>query len=1228
LSEQLSPSEERLLDLLRAGAVAPEVLSEALEDFTARRAAGETLSLGPYLVSAGHVSVTTVQELLAGGDAPDQRDPQIAVELPALPETPGEDSEDRPRNGRSTGARSRRAKRSSGRAERPRARSTRARRSLEPDARGTGKRRRSARAAPPVVKEPAAKKLEELDDEEEGRTARFSPEDLAAASRGESERLQPLAADERTRGFDPEALAASSRRGNDKKGPLLLPILAGAALLVVLVGYVALREPDEIEPLPPPVSPSVALTAPTPGASPSPGGTPAATPDALAERLGDLLQAAGKLEEREDYQGALALYRQVPPELRARAQEALEKNQRRLQQLQRFKVDAAAAVATLRELEVGTPNVAARRKREAAVGTAEALLGGASADQSQTPAAGRLRGALAEVTAAKAGPKALGHDRPQEPAERRKRFEVGAREGARIVAAMKAGIRQARAKAQERRQAAAARVTKRSRESPITAEVGGVSFSKAYVSRYDAQGFSLRANDREVAFDWSRIVASDAQLALRVRRLAIAPKDGRDQLEFGRWCLVNRLWEAAKDAFRRAVLLDAHLKSRVPDVGRIARASQVFRGKVLRTGSSLELSYDFHLPAHNADWTLGGGAQGGVDAERKAYVVRGRGMRMAAMREVGWERTLLIRAVALTHASARSLIGITFQAGTPGEVSYLVGVDPRAKTVLLLRRQDKKLVVLERKPHEAGQRAVLTLACGADSLEARVDDATKFRVAIPSDWGRTRVLIGGSLDRDGQAAFSNVSLSGQARRDWIRKAFGAFDDHLRAYLARTDELELFARPGGRPAAQALSAEDDWGLTGVTDQALAEDRRARIKLALGKPLDLLAASNTFQRALELAPSFAAARYRRGLALERLGRADLALKELRRAAEDAPHFYEARAAEARILARDGQLDEALKVIGAALRERPDYPPGLSAKALIHFRRGELEETQELLDLALALDPWDDEVRAFRRNVRNVRRGPPWERSFREETVHYRVLTDISQVRGRDYADQLETIREFYAEVFGVEGQVRARRATVLIFDTEEGFQAYADLTTDDRVESLLGYYLPRYDQLLLYEGRDDASGDATRRVLYHEAFHQFIYPLIPDLPYWVNEGLADYFSATEIQNGTVISRGASLPARLRDLRRYVQERGRPLSPSGLMRETPSEFYSGPVAVKYAQAWAMVHFFLHGEGGDYLDRFQRYLGALREGETPTDAYEAAFAGLDWKAFERDWWKHVKGL
>ena len=1244
MSELLSVAEGRLLDLLRAGAVPADDLAEAMKEFIARREAGQEEALGPYLVAEGLISVTTVQRLLGGGDSPEHTSERVAVELPALPDVP---RAERPGASGRTPRGSRRAKRGSGRADRP-ARSTRARRSAEGDegtgsrgtgsrgtgSRGTGsrgrasgKRRRATGATP--VQAAAAPEADEHDID--ARTARFDPKHLAAASLGESDRLRPIPAeDERTRAFDPDALAASSRKAPKRRPAILLPALMGGAVLVVGLGYAGLSEPDEIEPLPPPATAQSSPTAaqPRPSALLSPSETPTGQLEA-EPAFAALAKEASALESREDYAGALAIYRKASPELRARLHAEIEAAERRLDGLARFKTAAESATAVLEGLEVGTPNVADRRQLEAAVAQAEALLEGAGPDLNQAPAARRLQESLEAVTAARGNQKLPGHDQRKEPLERQQRFEAGAREGARIVAAMRAGITQAKEKAGLRGRAAASRVRKRSRAAPLTLEVGGVKFKDAVVVRYDAQGFSLRSRGKEVAFDWSRIVAQDSQFALRVRRLAVGQKDALGQLDFGRWCLVNRLWDAAQEAFRGAVLLDARLKSRIPDVGRIARSSQVFRGKVQRTGNALELSYGFHLPAHNADWNLGGGARGGVDAERKLYVVRGRGMSLAALREVGWERTLLVRGVALLDPRARSLVGVTFHAGKgPEEVSYLVGIDPRAEEVLLLRRQNKKLTVVDRKPLEIRKQATLTIACSEGQLEARVDTKTLFRVGIPTDWGRTRVLVGGALEKDGVAAFRNVTISGHARRDWIRKAYGAFEDHLRAYMARTDELELYARPSGRRPIQKLSAEDEWGLAGVTESALAQDRRGRIKLALGKPLDLLAASNTFQRAVELSPSFAGARYRRGIALERLGRSDLALQELRKAANDCPHFYEARAAEARTLARDGDLEQALKVVTLALRERPDYPPSLSAKALVFFRRGELKETQRLLDLALALDPWDDEIRAFRRNVTNVRRGPPWERSFKEETVNYRVLTDISQARGRAYAEQLEVIREFYAEVFGVEGEVRAQRASVLIFDTEEGFQAYADLTTDDRVESLLGYYLPRYDQLLLYEGRDDATGEATRRVLYHEAFHQFIYPLIKDLPYWVNEGLADYFSATLIENGSVVAKGGLLEARLADLRRHVAARGRPLSPSGLIRETPGEFYSGPVAVKYAQAWSMVHFFLQGKQADYSSRFETYLTALRKGGNPTEAYQAAFTGLDWKAFEKAWWEYVREL
>jgi hypothetical protein len=279
-----------------------------------------------------------------------------------------------------------------------------------------------------------------------------------------------------------------------------------------------------------------------------------------------------------------------------------------------------------------------------------------------------------------------------------------------------------------------------------------------------------------------------------------------------------------------------------------------------------------------------------------------------------------------------------------------------------------------------------------------------------------------------------------------------------------------------------------------------------------------------------------------------------------------------------------------------------------------------------MALALDPWNDEVRAFRRNVSNALKGPPWQRTHEEQTEHYVVRTNISSRRCADYAQELEAIRTFYTQQFGGVEKT-SDKALVYIFDTREGFQSYAQLTTDDRVESLLGCFLPRYRQLLLYEDRDDPSLEETRRVLYHEAFHQFISPLIPEMPFWLNEGFADYFSTARVEGGRVTARGAPIVGRLRDLRRFVRAGG-PVPFSRLMQETPAEFYSGAVAAKYAQAWSMVHFFLRGPNEPLRKRFLRYVRLLLLGKGSHSAFKQAWQGADWKSAQDAWLKYVQKL
>jgi tetratricopeptide (TPR) repeat protein len=338
----------------------------------------------------------------------------------------------------------------------------------------------------------------------------------------------------------------------------------------------------------------------------------------------------------------------------------------------------------------------------------------------------------------------------------------------------------------------------------------------------------------------------------------------------------------------------------------------------------------------------------------------------------------------------------------------------------------------------------------------------------------------------------------------------------------------------------------------------------------------------------------------------------------------------AQRARLLAIAGQLDEAGTLADRSVELRPDHAPGHAARGIVAFCRGDLEKAAEALELAQALDPWDDGVRALRRNVAHVLAGPPWSRTFEVVTDHYVVLTDISARRGEEYAKDLEAVRAYYAARFGKDDPPLdgPRKAKVLIFDTREGFHSYAELTTDDRVESMLGYYLPRYRQLLLYEDKADASLEETRRVLYHEGFHQFVDGLIQDLPPWVNEGLAEYFGASVVDEGRVVRHGGLHEDRLRDLRRFVASGQGPVPFGRIMLEGPREFYSGPLASKYAQVWSMAHFFEHGAQGETRDRWRRYMTLLRNGTPARRAHEEAWGGVAWDEVQAAWLAWVKAL
>lgn len=136
--------------------------------------------------------------------------------------------------------------------------------------------------------------------------------------------------------------------------------------------------------------------------------------------------------------------------------------------------------------------------------------------------------------------------------------------------------------------------------------------------------------------------------------------------------------------------------------------------------------------------------------------------------------------------------------------------------------------------------------------------------------------------------------------------------------------------------------------------------------------------------------------------------------------------------------------------------------------------------------------------------------------------------------------------------------------------------------------------------------------------HEGFHQFADAVIGgDLPIWVDEGLAEYFGEGLFTgDGFVI--GVVPGDRLTRLQRAIK--GDDYKPISQMMVFTHRAWNGEMSYKnYDQAWAMVHFLVHGDEGKYQAAFVKFMSAVGKGQPWADAWRKYLGPPD--AFEKRW-------
>ncbi len=207
-------------------------------------------------------------------------------------------------------------------------------------------------------------------------------------------------------------------------------------------------------------------------------------------------------------------------------------------------------------------------------------------------------------------------------------------------------------------------------------------------------------------------------------------------------------------------------------------------------------------------------------------------------------------------------------------------------------------------------------------------------------------------------------------------------------------------------------------------------------------------------------------------------------------------------------------------------------------------------------------------------------------------------------------------YYKQVFNYNEDVPVR---IRIFGKKGHFMSYQEELSP--VVSEVGFYSPMYNEAVVNGDRDKNEVIAT---IYHEANHSILTQKAPELPLWINEGLAEYFERIIPEDESVTV--GHQDSRYYKLRQDLKSRKLP-GLSSYLGSWDSAWKRGGQAQDAARsvAWSLVHYLMSTqEGQDTVIRLLR-----EKNETPSvssseiiDKYYPG--GL--AALERNWLTYIK--
>ena len=252
-------------------------------------------------------------------------------------------------------------------------------------------------------------------------------------------------------------------------------------------------------------------------------------------------------------------------------------------------------------------------------------------------------------------------------------------------------------------------------------------------------------------------------------------------------------------------------------------------------------------------------------------------------------------------------------------------------------------------------------------------------------------------------------------------------------------------------------------------------------------------------------------------------------------------------------------------------------------------------------------------------------PKDKWIRLKTPNFNLIGNAGEKDMRLVATRLEQFRTAFGSIFPQAKMTSSIPSNVVVFKSSSSYNPYRPKRGDGKPdEGIAGYFQAGEDVNYI-----TLSAGGERADTFGTIFHEYVHSLMNNtfgkssVPPWFNEGLAEYYQTFEIQDDQKVALGNLQEVHLQLLQ---QVKLIPLKQFFAVDNYSLHQNGGHSrSIFYAQAWALMHYLIQGNGGANLGSLNKFLQQVLNNVDPEKAFQSAF-GMDYATMERALRKYVE--